>query len=186
MPLVSANTIIGTDPKKKIKVNTVEVIREQQFVCTVTGLKPDTRHYVYMNGELQDADRLKPANSQYTDYAANSAHTGKFGEPILTNSKGKLVFTYLLKMNVPLDGETVSDYYYLANAAIGRKYLVVTDYYDNTYPLSDRASRPIYNNVLTDVLNTNTASYAVSYIDIKASKVAEYINGSKVAEVNII
>src|SRR5262249_35436598 len=114
---------------KPAKSVVVDLKREKIFTVTLRGLKPLTKHYMYLDGKLQDSSLLRPKGKQYTDFSANTSHKGhQWGQPIVTNSKGKLKFEYRLKLDIPAETDSMTELYNIEHMRGDKKYFIVTDY----------------------------------------------------------
>lgn len=169
--VLNVTQVYGKDkygnPKTRERTLVITASRERQYRLVGKGLRPDTRHYVFFNGERVPDANIKPTNWRYT--TANSEPV--YGAPLVTNSKGVLDGYFLYRVNTPTNSNSLTDYYYLLNSVTGRKYIVVTDYPgDNSFNLdiTTRTTTPEYHSTMIDFLYKATASYGVDYIDIKS------------------
>ena len=155
------------NPLTRERTLVITASRERQYRMIGKGLRPNTQHYVFFNGERVPAENIKPTNYRYTTTGSAIA----YGSQLVTNSRGVLDGYFLYRVNTPTNSNSLTDYYYLLNAVTGRKYIVITDYQgeDNfSLSITNRTVQPEYFATMVDFLNTAAASYCVDYIDIKS------------------
>jgi hypothetical protein len=155
------------NPKTRERTLVITASRERQYRLIGKGLKPNTQHFVYFNGERVVNTDIRPTNYRYT----TTGTTVEYGAPLVTNAKGVLDGYFLYRVNTPTNSKDITDYYYLLNSVTGRKYIIVTDYAGEDgfqFDLTTKASTPEYYGTLVEFLNKAAASYCVDYIDIKA------------------
>lgn len=185
--LVNVSQVYGRDkygnPRVRERTLLITATRERIFRVRAYGLKPSTKHYLFFNGERIADQYCKPINFRYTQVPAADGRKVYYGLPLISYKNGYIDFYFLYRVNTPLNSNTLSDYYYLLNAVSGRKYLVVTDYegdLDGALSVTNRASKPEYHSTMIDFLNSEAASYAIDYIDIKAKfNLRNWINKNK-------
>jgi hypothetical protein len=98
------------------------VAREQTFTFNVSGLLPLTTHYFYFERQLVPASKLKPLG-------------GKAGEPLRTDSNGKMTFDYLYDSGLSGDKTTLEQSQAASNLIAGNKEVALTT--TNSQTLSD-------------------------------------------------
>ena len=117
--------------------------RSQKFAINVRGLKPNTRHYLYYNRELQPATQTAPFNE-----AAGTA--GVRGDPLITNRDGWVDFDAYWDQGEAVSTSLEQAQEWIAQVA-GQKEVVVADVNLPTLPDNFR-----------DIFQ----SYSVSYITV--------------------
>jgi len=130
-------------PTRKPQI--VFVVRDQSFNISVSGLLPLTYHYLYFENKLVSNTQFKPIG-------------GKLGDPLISDSNGKLELVYYYTSNLPNLTTELSEYYSLINSLAGKKQLVIAN---------------INQAVLATSYVTDAFSYAVDYINIEAYRPTE-------------
>ena len=130
-------------PTRKPQI--VFVVRDQAFNISVSGLLPLTYHYLYFENKLVSNTQFKPIG-------------GKLGDPLISDSNGKLELVYYYTSNLPNLTTELSEYYSLINSLAGKKQLVIAN---------------INQAVLATIYVTDEFSYAVDYINIEAYRPTE-------------
>ncbi len=130
-------------PTRKPQI--VFVVRDQAFNISVSGLLPLTYHYLYFENKLVSNTQFKPIG-------------GKLGDPLISDSNGKLELVYYYTSNLPNLTTELSEYYSLINSLAGKKQLVIAN---------------INQAVLATSYVTDAFSYAVDYINIEAYRPTE-------------
>ena len=130
-------------PTRKPQI--IFVVRDQAFDISVSGLLPLTYHYLYFENKLVSATQFKPIG-------------GKLGDPLISDSSGKLELVYYYTSNLPNLTTELSEYYSLINSLAGKKQLVIAN---------------INQAVLATSYVTDAFSYAVDYINIEAYRPTE-------------
>ena len=130
-------------PTRKPQI--VLVVRDQAYNISVSGLLPLTYHYLYFENKLVSNTQFKPIG-------------GKLGDPLISDSNGKLELVYYYTSNLPNLTTELSEYYSLINSLAGKKQLVIAN---------------INQAVLATSYVTDAFSYAIDYINIEAYRPTE-------------
>ena len=173
--VLNVTQVYGKDrygnPRTRERTLRVRATRERQYRVRATGLKPNTKHYLYFNGERVNSSQVRPQNWRYTNILPGESRKVTWGKPLVTDKRGRVYGYFMYRVNTPTNSKTLTDYYYLLNSIAGRKYIIVTDYEGlnefNINPTT-KASRQEYNSTLINFLYSSAASYAIDYVDIKA------------------
>jgi hypothetical protein len=89
------------------------VAREQMFRFDVSGLLPQTTHYFYFERQLVSASKLRPLG-------------GKPGDPLVTDSSGKMTFDYMYDSGLTGDKTTLEQSQAASNLIAGNKEVALT------------------------------------------------------------
>jgi len=96
------------------ETNLFFTVRDQVFTVTIFGLRPSTTHYCYFERNLVSSSQIKPQN-------------GDLGDPIITDSDGKVVFDFYFKSGASNAATTIAEGQRFAASIAGIKELVVTN-----------------------------------------------------------
>lgn len=119
--------------------------RDQVFRITVSSLKPSTTHNLYFERVKVAAANIKPLG-------------GSLGDPIVTDSDGKVTFEYFYNSGITSSATEVDQAQKIANTIAGKKEIVVADTNDA---------------LLIDGFEKTTLSYFRSMISVSVYVVPE-------------
>lgn len=88
--------------------------RDQVFRISISSLKPSTTHNLFFERVRVLATNIKPLG-------------GSLGDPIVTDSDGKVVFDYFYNSGITSNATEVDQAQKIANTIAGKKEIVVAD-----------------------------------------------------------
>lgn len=99
------------------------ISREQVFRISLTGLLPFTVHNVYLERQKISGNFLKPLS-------------GSLGDPLKTDSDGKLIFDYYFQTGLPAAETTVEQAQEKAALLSGTKQIIIASISESVFPSS--------------------------------------------------
>lgn len=96
-------------------VTVTYLVRPQEFLIKVNGLKPSTTHYFYFDTIKQSASKMKPNGKSK-------------GDSLVSDSNGYLEFTYFFDGDAPEASSTLEDALKANALSIGPKSYTITSY----------------------------------------------------------
>jgi len=96
------------------ETNLYFTVRDQVFTVTLYGMRPLTTHYCYFERNLVPSTQIKPLN-------------GNLGDPIVTDSDGKVTFDFYYQSGASTAATTVAEGQRIAASIAGTKELSVVN-----------------------------------------------------------
>lgn len=157
----------------------VTVLREREFYLWATSLKPNTQHWLYVNGERISDSLVRPYDSRWTTPGGPIT----YGSPIISRKNGDLYFYFRYQTNTGVTSNSLSDVYYILSALSGRKHINVADVDVNTFTQNNSQANYNYNSLVEQVINSGATSFASYYIDFVGYDVDAQLKRNKVLSV---